>query len=293
MIAALLVASAASAAGWSARRRCGVRSASAACARDRQAEGAARRQGQQGRAGQTHGKIPLLLQCSVEGADRESRSQSRDGFVSSFVTPVETGFATSSVLARVRAVHDRAYRLRRGRVQRAPQPNGCAGGLLRWPRLRGHVAAMPRADDAPARSRIMRSTARRPSCCRARPASPRPMRRQQPDAASAQGNDRRDALCRLSALGRCRVWADPEIDQGFGLSNTLGVAGFPSAEAYKVGKKHPYLRLQRAFFRQTIDLGGASETDTRRRPTSSAARDRGPPRAHDRQVRRRRRVRHQ
>ena len=56
------------------------------------------------------------------------------------------------------------------------------------------------------------------------------------------------------------IWADPEVDQGFGLSNTLGVAGFPSAEAYKVGKKHPYVRLQRAFFRQTIDLGGASET---------------------------------
>ena len=54
------------------------------------------------------------------------------------------------------------------------------------------------------------------------------------------------------------IWADPEMDQGFGLSNTLGVAGFPSAEAYKVGKKHPYFRLQRAFFRQTIDLGGAS-----------------------------------
>jgi len=57
-------------------------------------------------------------------------------------------------------------------------------------------------------------------------------------------------------------WIDPEVDQGFGLSNTLGVAGFPSAEAYKVGKKHPYTRIQRAFFRQTIGLGGdAREVD--------------------------------
>jgi high affinity Mn2+ porin len=55
------------------------------------------------------------------------------------------------------------------------------------------------------------------------------------------------------------LWADPEIDQGFGLSNTLGVAGFTSAEAYKVGKKRPYARLQRLFFRQTLDLGGDSE----------------------------------
>ena len=55
------------------------------------------------------------------------------------------------------------------------------------------------------------------------------------------------------------IWANPEVDQGFGLSNTLGVAGFPSAEAYKVGKKSPYVRLQRAFFRQTIDLGGETQ----------------------------------
>jgi len=55
------------------------------------------------------------------------------------------------------------------------------------------------------------------------------------------------------------LWIDPEVDQGFGLSNTLGVAGFPSAEAYKVGRKRPYLRLQRLFFRQTIGLGGGSD----------------------------------
>ncbi len=55
------------------------------------------------------------------------------------------------------------------------------------------------------------------------------------------------------------IWIDPEIDQGFGLSNTLGVAGFPSGEAYKVGKANPYLRLQRLFVRQTIDLGGKSQ----------------------------------
>ncbi|MBN8809373.1 MAG: carbohydrate porin [Sphingomonas sp.] len=51
-------------------------------------------------------------------------------------------------------------------------------------------------------------------------------------------------------------WINPEVDQGFGLSNTLGVAGFVSAEAYKVGRRVPYTRLQRLFFRQTIDLGG-------------------------------------
>lgn len=55
------------------------------------------------------------------------------------------------------------------------------------------------------------------------------------------------------------IWVDPEIDQGFGLSDTLGIAGFPSGEAYKVGKYRPYAKLHRWFLRQTIDLGGSSE----------------------------------
>jgi high affinity Mn2+ porin len=56
-----------------------------------------------------------------------------------------------------------------------------------------------------------------------------------------------------------QLWINPEIDQGFGLSNSLGVAGFPSAEAYKVGSSYPYFRIPRAFIRQTFELGGASE----------------------------------
>jgi high affinity Mn2+ porin len=54
------------------------------------------------------------------------------------------------------------------------------------------------------------------------------------------------------------IWINPEVDQGFGLSNTMGVAGFPSGEAYKVGANNPYLKLPRLFLRQTIDLGGQS-----------------------------------
>jgi high affinity Mn2+ porin len=50
------------------------------------------------------------------------------------------------------------------------------------------------------------------------------------------------------------IWIAPEIDQGFGLDDTLGLAGFPSGEAYKVGEYHPYLRWQRMFVRQTMNL---------------------------------------
>jgi high affinity Mn2+ porin len=52
------------------------------------------------------------------------------------------------------------------------------------------------------------------------------------------------------------IWLNPEADQGFGLSNTFGAAGYLSGEAYKLGQSDPYYRMARAFFRQTIDLGG-------------------------------------
>jgi high affinity Mn2+ porin len=55
------------------------------------------------------------------------------------------------------------------------------------------------------------------------------------------------------------LWINPEIDQGFGLANTLGIAGFTSGEAYKVGTSFPYARLPRAFIRQTLGIGGETE----------------------------------
>jgi high affinity Mn2+ porin len=76
----------------------------------------------------------------------------------------------------------------------------------------------------------------------------------------SRGNETLDATLYAGARlwSGSEFWINPEIDQGFGLSNTLGVAGFPSGEAYKVGKSDPYFRLQRLFFRQTFNLGGAA-----------------------------------
>ncbi len=76
-----------------------------------------------------------------------------------------------------------------------------------------------------------------------------------PQRTHAQTND-------LTLYAGIRLWQggelyiNPEIDEGFGLSNTLGLAGFASGEAYKVGKAYPYLRFQRLFFRQVINLDG-------------------------------------
>ncbi len=55
------------------------------------------------------------------------------------------------------------------------------------------------------------------------------------------------------------IWVNPEIDQGFGFADTHGLAGFPSAESYKLGADYPYTRVQRYFIRQTIDLGGDTQ----------------------------------
>ena len=61
------------------------------------------------------------------------------------------------------------------------------------------------------------------------------------------------------------LWVNQELDQGFGLSNTVGAAGFPSGEAYKIGANAAYLRLPRVFLRQTIAL------DSHFEPVTSAA----------------------
>jgi len=79
---------------------------------------------------------------------------------------------------------------------------------------------------------------------------------------SGEGRETADAtlFAGLRLWQGAEFWIDPEIDQGFGLASTHGVAGFTSAEAYKVGADYPYTRLQRYFIRQTIDLGGDSLT---------------------------------
>lgn len=55
------------------------------------------------------------------------------------------------------------------------------------------------------------------------------------------------------------LWIAPEVDQGFGLSGTFGVAGFPNGEAYQITNRAPYLRVPPLFLRQTINLGGETE----------------------------------
>jgi high affinity Mn2+ porin len=56
------------------------------------------------------------------------------------------------------------------------------------------------------------------------------------------------------------LYYNPELDQGFGLNTTLGLAGFANGEAQKGGAPYPRFRPQRYFFRQTFGFGGEQET---------------------------------
>ena len=76
-----------------------------------------------------------------------------------------------------------------------------------------------------------------------------------------QGRESWDAMYFIGAKlwQGAELWVDPEIDQGFGIGNTEGIAGYPSGASFKVGASVPYARVQRAFVRQTIDLGGETQ----------------------------------
>jgi high affinity Mn2+ porin len=69
----------------------------------------------------------------------------------------------------------------------------------------------------------------------------------------------------LDLFAGVRLWpgAEGHVDglmwQGYGLSTTLGVEGFPNAEAYRLGTKVPNVTFARVFIRQTLGLGGEQE----------------------------------
>ena len=69
----------------------------------------------------------------------------------------------------------------------------------------------------------------------------------------------------LDLYAGVRLWrgAEAHMDflmwQGFGLSKTFGVEGFPNGDGYKAGTEIPNIMFARLFIRQTIGLGGEQE----------------------------------
>jgi high affinity Mn2+ porin len=55
------------------------------------------------------------------------------------------------------------------------------------------------------------------------------------------------------------LYYNPELLQGFGLNDTVGVAGFPNGEAQKSNFPYPHYNTSRLLLRQTFGFGGEQE----------------------------------
>ncbi|HET7840980.1 MAG TPA: carbohydrate porin, partial [Terriglobia bacterium] len=83
----------------------------------------------------------------------------------------------------------------------------------------------------------------------------------------------------FDVTARARLWrggeffADVLSWQGYGLSKTTGVAGFPSGEAYRVGKTFPDAVVSRAYLRETVLLGGEGNSGANPAVTSGGPND--------------------
>ncbi|WP_299511882.1 carbohydrate porin [Mucilaginibacter sp.] len=67
-------------------------------------------------------------------------------------------------------------------------------------------------------------------------------------------------------FGAARLWKgaevffNPEISGGAGLSKTLGVAGFPNGETFRVGSASPAIYIARLYFKQRFEWGKDMDT---------------------------------
>jgi high affinity Mn2+ porin len=84
-----------------------------------------------------------------------------------------------------------------------------------------------------------------------------------PNSLNSQGEIKETVSVDLMAGARLWSGAEAFVDgllwQGFGLSKTLGVEGFPNGEGFRLGTKVPNVTFSRLFLRQTIGLGGETE----------------------------------
>src|ERR1700743_367696 len=67
-------------------------------------------------------------------------------------------------------------------------------------------------------------------------------------------------------FGAARLWKgaeayfNPEISGGAGLSKTLGIAGFPNGETFRVGAAEPKIYIARLYFKQNFEWGDEKDT---------------------------------
>ncbi|MGP0090779.1 MAG: carbohydrate porin [Xanthobacteraceae bacterium] len=78
-------------------------------------------------------------------------------------------------------------------------------------------------------------------------------------ASQARNTATATAFLGLRLWSGAEFYLNPELDQGFGLSDTDGVAAFPNGEAQKSQFPDPRFNIDRVFLRQTFGLGGEQE----------------------------------
>src|SRR5471030_602054 len=67
-------------------------------------------------------------------------------------------------------------------------------------------------------------------------------------------------------FGAMRLWKgveayfNPELSGGSGLSKTLGVAGFPNGETFRIGGSEPKIYIARLYFKQNFEWGNEKDT---------------------------------
>jgi high affinity Mn2+ porin len=67
-------------------------------------------------------------------------------------------------------------------------------------------------------------------------------------------------------FGGARLWKgataffNPEMSGGAGLSKTLGIAGFPNGETFRVGSAEPKIYIARLYFTQNFEWGNEKDT---------------------------------
>lgn len=82
---------------------------------------------------------------------------------------------------------------------------------------------------------------------------------------SLNNHDETKETVSLDLLFGLRLWRGAEVHldgmmwQGFGLSDALGIDGFPNGEAFRLGTEVPNVTFARVFIRQTVGLGGEPE----------------------------------
>ena len=76
----------------------------------------------------------------------------------------------------------------------------------------------------------------------------------------AQNTQSATAFVGLRLWEGAEFYINPELMQGFGLSDVHGLAGFSNGEAQKSSFPVPRLNVARVFLRQTFGLGGEQET---------------------------------